>query len=395
MRLVPKLIWDLATVLSQDDWVETWKHVARRCPSDWLVQFCGVAMLTRGGRRDSADGLRDSRSLDSRRVQSMLSLGVLVWHLAEYDPAGDPHYPFVIRGLPYGAYQHLVAYWEEFVDGARLHVPGSTTLFGTHVPGGRFEHGECGYITSWKQAGIAKTSQPNGFAAAPGMAGKWRKNEKGDWERWSFVEMRLRISAPGREPVPMGPPPPEPLWRRPPPEPATGELDALVDELERSWYTDEEPVVDATPVELPAECGAARVTASTTGEREALASVAPFWLGRAAADAADVSDVAAVPAVDERSALEAASAGPRAVLDWLRKRNRGASAVTSGDAPSTESNYRDDGDATTLSDAASIDPDAFRAEPAAKFLNLMRAYDTEKQKREWQREQQRKWKPPG
>jgi hypothetical protein len=254
--LIRKLIWDLSTVLSEPNWFDTWMELALRCPREWLVQFCGVAMM-----KSPAKRVRGKRSfnrapdnalrIDSRRVQSMLSLGVLAWMLCEYDPS-DPRYPYVIRGLPYGAWQHLVAYWERYADREYLHVPGSTTLFGTHEPGGRWERRECGYIAAWCQAGIAVRFQPNGMSAPPGLAGPWKKKKKEDgkvyWERWSFVEVRLRVSAPNLAPIAMGPS--APPWRKLPPAPTTGELDTLVTEPERSWYSDEDSGGDACCSEL-------------------------------------------------------------------------------------------------------------------------------------------------
>lgn len=244
MRLLSQLIWDLSTLLSQPDWFETWKTLALRCPAWWLVQFCGVAVRQSPVRRapgkksfNRGAETQTLRSRDSRRVQSMLSLGVLAWQLAEYDPS-DQHYPYVIRGLPYGAWQHLVAYCKDYADGPQWHVPGSTTLFGTHEVGGRWDRSECGYIESWCQAGIAKRYQPHGFSAPPGMAGPWRENERGERVRWAFVEVRLAEQTPGLAPLvdePSGRP-----WRKLPPPPATGELDAFSDERARSWYPDED-----------------------------------------------------------------------------------------------------------------------------------------------------------
>jgi hypothetical protein len=236
-RLIPKVIWNLATALSQPDWFHTWRLLARRCPRDWLEQFCGVALL---------DAEHELKPLDSRRVQSMLSLGLLAWHLCEFDPS-DRNYPYVIRGLPYGAWQHLVAYWRQWAYGWDLHVPSSTTLFGTHGKrDGRWFQADCGYLTAWRQTAIAKISQPNGFQAAPGLAGKWRKNKDGQWERWAFIEVRLRISAPGIEPVPMGPPA-YALHRCPPPLAAASELQALVDRVEDEWPP---PALQRTPTDV-------------------------------------------------------------------------------------------------------------------------------------------------
>ena len=242
-RLIPKLIWDVSTVLSEPHWFETWMELALRCPREWLVQFCGLAVMKspakrRPGKRSFNRAPDDALRIDSRRVQSMLSLGVLAWMLCEYDPS-DPRFPYVIRGLPYGAWQHLVAYWERHADREYLRVPGSTTLFGTHKAGGRWDRRECGYIAAWCQARIAIKYQPNGKAAAPGYAGPWRKNAiSGEWERWSFLELRLRVEAPNLAPIAMGPS--APAWQKPMPPPANGELDALVTEPERSWYPDDE-----------------------------------------------------------------------------------------------------------------------------------------------------------
>jgi hypothetical protein len=251
MRLIHKDVWNLSTVLMQRErWFEVWKLCAARCPRDWLVAFCGVAMLTGSG---------DLRPLDNRRAQSMLVLGVLAWLMAEYDPAGDQsggHFPWVIRGLPYGAYRSLLAYWEQYPGGAELHVPGSSTLFGTHAPGGRFERADCGYIAAWKQADIARTFQPNGFKAANGMAGKWRYPRKKApnstrRERWAFVEIRLRIAAPkGDQPQVMGPPlapPPRGRGRPGPRRAPNDELDTIVDELERAAYAEPRAAVAASP----------------------------------------------------------------------------------------------------------------------------------------------------
>lgn len=238
MDQIPKPIWDLSTALSQHDWFELWKELALRCPREWLVQFCGVAVLQLPaprprGKRSRSRVPEDALRIASRRVQSMLSLGVLAWLLAKYDPT-NPRYPYVIRGLPYGAWQHLVAYWERYADRDYLRVPGSTTLFGTYAGGGRWD---CGYIESWCQTGIAIRYQPAGKDAAPGMAGPWRKT-KGEWQRWAFVEVRLKIEAPHLAPAAMGPSPS--AWRKLPPPPATGEFDELVTEPARSWYSDEE-----------------------------------------------------------------------------------------------------------------------------------------------------------
>lgn len=355
MRLIPKRVWNLSMVLMQsEDWFDAWKYFARRCPRDWLVLFCGVAML-------SADG--ELRALDNRRTQSMLALGVLAWQLAEYDPQGDKtgRYPYIIRGLPYGAYQHLVSYWQRFADGAHLRVPSSTTLFGTHVSGGRFDRAECGYVKAWKQAGIATTTQPSGWAVAPGLRGRPRKNEDGDWECWAFVELRLRIAAPGIASVPMGPPPPP--RRRTPPAPATGALDAMVNELERSWYPDEEPVAAAPAAARPADAGGL-----------------PAWMTALVTPAAGPPNAENTAPDEARSALEAAAPDIEGLL--------GETPVSSGPADNSE--------AITLKAAVTLLPEAMSTAPAAKFLEALRAYEKEKKKRDAEKalREQGKRKPP-
>jgi hypothetical protein len=212
LRIINKDVWNLATALMQRgrDYIDVWKYFAERCPRDWLADFSGVAMLTSDG---------EMRSLDNRRAQAMLALGLILWFLAEHDPDGDNtggHYPYVIRGLPYGAFMHLLAYYEEFADGAKLKAPGRNTIWGTHEVGGRFDRGSNGYLAAFKQAGLIKTAQPNGWTTPPGMRGKPRKNERGEWECWAYVQIRLRIRAPGLQPALMGPPP-YPIWLRCPP----------------------------------------------------------------------------------------------------------------------------------------------------------------------------------
>ena len=265
LRLVPKTIWNLSTVLMQsEDWFDVWKVFAARCPRDWLVQFCGVAMLTRTG---------DLRALSNRRAQSMLVLGVLAWELAEYDPAGDTsggHFPWVVRGLPYRAYQLMLSYWERYADRVELRIPGGTTLFGTHDTDGRFERGGCGYIAGWKQAGIARTFQPNGFTAPAGMAGPWRypRPKKGSTEqgkkqpkqRWAFVELRLRIGGGATkhgEPLQMGPPPARGRGRPGPRRAPNDELDAAVDRLEATGYATAEHLSEELSTACPARQAAA------------------------------------------------------------------------------------------------------------------------------------------
>jgi hypothetical protein len=211
MRVIAKDIWNLAAALMRRDrqYIAVWKHFARRCPRDWLADFCGVALLDSHG---------DMRALDNLRAQSMLAAGVLLWMLAELDPDGDPtdgHYAYVIRGLPYGAFQELLAYFESF-GRAQLRRPARTTVWGTHRVGGRFHRAENGYLAAYKQAGLIITKQPCGWDTPVGFRGKPHKNEQGRWECWAFVEIRLRIPKPGRKPQLMGPPP-LPIWLRYPP----------------------------------------------------------------------------------------------------------------------------------------------------------------------------------
>lgn len=374
MRLIPKRVWNLSMVLMQsDDWFDAWKYFARRCPRDWLVLFCGVAML-------SADG--ELRALDNRRTQSMLALGVLTWQLAEFDPQGDKtgRFPYIVRGLPYGAYQHLVSYWQRFADGAHLRVPSSTTLFGTHVSGGRFDRAECGYVKAWKQAGIAMTSQPNGWGVAPGLRGRPRKNEDGDWECWAFVELRLRIAAPGAAAVPMGPPPPS--RRRLPPAPATGELDAMVNELERSWYPDEAPaeMVDRSSQSEPAPVAPA-------------GGALPAWMTALLTPAESLSE----PAPPEtRSSLEASTPDLKGFLGELQQKSRARKLAKEQPAAASESHYRESAEAITLSAAVSLLPGEMSHAPSAKFLEAFRAYEKAKKEREAEKalRDQRKRKPP-
>ncbi|HET8936153.1 MAG TPA: hypothetical protein VFN67_22065 [Polyangiales bacterium] len=363
MRLIPKRVWNLSMVLMQsDDWFEAWKYFARRCPRDWLVLFCGVAML-------SADG--ELRALDNRRTQSMLALGVLTWQLAEYDPAGDKtgRYPYIVRGLPYGAYQHLVSYWQRFADGAHLRVPSSTTLFGTHVAGGRFDRAECGYLKAWKQAGIATTSQPNGWGVAPGLRGRPRKNEDGEWECWAFVELRLRIAAPNVAVVPMGPPP---VRRRLPAEPATGELDAMVNELERSWYPDEQPTDRVEPTSTDAAAGGL-----------------PGWMTALLTPSERV-----VEREEPRSSLEASTPDLRGFLGELQQKSRERKLAARSEAG--ESTFRESSEAITLTAAVNLLPGEMSTPSSAKFLEAFRAYEKEKKKREAEKalREQGKRKPP-
>lgn len=412
MRLIPKLIWDLSTVLSQPDWFDTWMELAVRCPREWLVQFCGVAMMPapirrpRGKRSFNRRPDDDLRRLDTRRVQSMLSLGVLAWLLAEYDPS-DRRFPYVIRGLPYGAWQHLVAYWVHYADRAYLHVPASTTLFGTHVVGGRWERSECGYIKAWCQAGIAKTHQPNGYAAAPGMAGNWRKNKDGQWERWAILEMRLGVEAPGLAPLVMGPAS-APPWRKPPPEPANGELDALVDELERSWYPDEAPTAPNTPATTVQETVAARQDTLHDDATHAVVRCGEdaYVLQEPRTEPPDGGSAETAPEVwrivdssselragdDTPSDFDLAARASREVTQWLRTRPR-ADAEPSAPERVVEPDYSADPDATTLVAASSLVPGAFQAAPSAKFLAALQAYEAEKLRRERERAQKKR-KPP-
>jgi hypothetical protein len=234
MELIDKRIFNIATALSnRSDWFDLWRDAARCCPREWLVLFVGVAMLMRDG---------EQRALDNRRARSMLALGVLAWLLCEYDPDGDPTAPWVIR-LPRKAWQQMLAYWEPYADGSRRRVPFINTVFGTHEVGGQFIAGQCGYISAWLQAGIAKASQLEGLSAPPGLAGPWRRNKlTKKWERWGFVELRLVFSAPDELTAMKKGPPLEPrprVRRRQMPEPPDDELIAAVDDFER-WCDEQD-----------------------------------------------------------------------------------------------------------------------------------------------------------
>lgn len=435
MRLIPPLVWHLSMVLSQPDWFDTWLVLARRCPREWLVQFCGVALMksptqrARGRRsfnkapEETADeNCNDRRRIpenalriDNRRIQSMLSLGVLAWHLAEYDPS-NRRYPYVIRGLPYGAWQHLVAYWEAYADGSSyLRVPYSTTLFGRHKAGERWDRRNCGYIQAWCDAGIAIRYQPNGFTAPLGMTGPGRKNARGEFERWAFVEVRLAVETPGLAPLAMGPPS-APIRKRPP-EPATGELDALVDELERSWYPDEEPAAAPAPAEPPAAASAqhdaSAVAGSPSGDGGAQEPQRPQLVSDADAAASvntegshevwRVPENASAPAEDivERSRFEIVSSTAQEITKWLRRKpNEAAPADESKpNVPAqlhepSEPSFVDDQGAMTLVAASALDPAGFDNAPSQKFLKALAAYEQELSKRQAARAGHKKRKPP-
>lgn len=433
MRLIPPLVWHLSMVLSQPDWFDTWLVLARRCPREWLVQFCGVALMksptqrARGRRsfnqapEETADESRNDRRripenalrIDNRRVQSMLSLGVLAWHLAEYDPS-NRRYPYVIRGLPYGAWQHLVAYWEAYADGSSyLRVPCSTTLFGRHKAGARWDGRNCGYIQAWCDAGIAMRYQPNGFTAPLGMTGPGRKNARGDFERWAFVEVRLAVETPGLAPIAMGPPS-SPIRKRPP-EPATGELDALVDELERSWYPDEEPAAQSAPAESPGVASAQHDERDGAGTRSGNGGVQePQRPCVNNADAAPVNaeggrevwrvpECASAPTADagERSRFEIVSSTAQEIAKWLRRKPNEAAAaderkrnVSAQPLDPSEPSFGDDQGAMTLVAASALDPAGFDNAPSQKFLKALAAYEQELSKRQTARAGHKKRKPP-
>lgn len=234
MRLIPQAVWHLSRALMQrgDGWWHLWCECARRTPRLWLIDFCGLAIATLNG---------SQRALDNHRAKSMLVAGILAWQLAEYDPQGDPAYPFVIRGLPYGAWQWLLSYWEACADGTRLRVPSRAAVFGVHDGGGDPRRGECGYIASWKREGIAYSTQPCGWEVAPGLRGKPRKNADGDWECWAIHELRLRIQVSTDEVLTNGPP--KPWWgkrpRKRPLSDSVEDLSAFTDECEREWFPDE------------------------------------------------------------------------------------------------------------------------------------------------------------
>lgn len=421
-RLIPHSIWNLSSVLMQrdDEWFDAWKHFALQCPREWLVQFCGVAMLT--GSLDD-EGRRQLRSIDNRRAQSLLAFGILAWHLGEYDPEGDPsggHYAWVIRGLPYGAYQHLLSYWEQHVDRTVLKVPAASTLFGTHAPGGRWDRGGCGYIAALKKADVVRTSQPCGWNTPAGMRGKPRKNKDGEWECWAFVEIRLRIAAPkGERAVVMGPPPPPPAWRRRTlPPPATGELEAIVNELERSWYTDEEPkaplVIPAARSDAPAaiaERPDALGSASLTGPRllhgsNAQSTAAPLPQPASLATSAELHaallrdpqrSVQAPPAENGSGVSGAPTAAfdPRSVMAavgslqrWSAKAVLTAAPNESNPSTSSEPNFRQDESALTREEALRA---AALNEQGQRFLEVQRKYEAEMQRRAALRSR----KPPG
>lgn len=245
VRLIPQHIWHLGTALMQrgDGWLPLWCELARRTPRQWLVQFCGVAMATRDGRL---------RSLDNHRARSMLVAGVLAWQLAEYDPEGDPDFPFVIRGLPYGSWRYLLSYWEQHSNGVQHCVPSGTAVFGLHRGAGDPMRGECGYIAAWKVAGIAYSLQPAAFTLPAGLRGRWRKNKYDEWEVWGYHELRLRIPLRADEVLAMGPP--RPHWaskpRKPPPLELVEDLTPEIEKAERDWLPDEEPAVAELPNEL-------------------------------------------------------------------------------------------------------------------------------------------------
>lgn len=234
-RQVPRDVWHLSRGLGQHGraWQDFWCAAAARTPLDWLVQFCGVAVL-------KADG--SLRSLDNPRVRPMLAAGVLLWQLAEYDPEGDPVYPFVVRGLPYGAWCHLLSYSEAHHDGMRLRVPSEGAVFGSHRVGGDPTRGQCGYIASFKHAGIARSTQPCGFTVDPALRGKMHFNDRGDLECWAFHELRLCVPVAMDEVRAMGGT--RAWWsarpRKPPPSEGIEEPSAAwIDECERDWFPGE------------------------------------------------------------------------------------------------------------------------------------------------------------
>jgi hypothetical protein len=251
MRLIPREIWHLSSALMQrsDRWVELWCEMALRTPRVWLVPIVGLAMTR-------ADGT--VRALDSHRAKSMLVAGVLAWQCAEYDPDPElPDYPFVIRGLPQGAWQHLLSYWEHHTDGMRVRVPARTTLFGFHNARGAPEHGECGYLAAWQYWGFALSTQPNARDVAPAFRGPKRVNDEGEEECWAFHELRLRCPLTSSQVLALGPPRSRGAARPRVPPPSERnrieDLSAFVEECERSWYPDEEPselAAEPVPVRL-------------------------------------------------------------------------------------------------------------------------------------------------
>ena len=247
-RLVPRHIWNLARALMQpgDAWFDLWRECALRTPREWLVLFCGVAMCRADG---SVRGL-------NHRAKSMLVAGVLAWQLAEYDPEGDPAFPYVIRGLPYGTWECLLSYWEHRADGYTLRRAKRSTVHGTHRTGGDGRRGQVGYIATWKRVGIAYSRQPPYWAVEPGLRGKGRVIVVGGeevWRCWAFHELRLRIPAGS---VTAFGPPHQPWWTTRPRKPPSErddmpdvDLVAAIEAAERTWLGAEAPV-DEVPVSI-------------------------------------------------------------------------------------------------------------------------------------------------
>lgn len=287
-RLVARHIWNLARALMQPgaEWFDLWRELALRTPREWLVLFCGAAMYR-------ADG--SVRPLN-HRAKSMLVAGVLAWQLAEYDPEGDPAFPYVIRGLPYGTWECLLSYWEHHADGYHLRRAKRSTVHGTHRAGGDPARGQCGYIATWKRVGIAYSLQPPYWAVEPRLRGKGRlKVVDGEevWQCWAFHELRLRI--PGGVRATAFGPPHQPWWttrpRQPPPERGDMvDLTASIEAAERSWLGDEPPVRLVLP---------AAIVESPAGERLLIDAVQPE---EPTAVADDLNLAGRVPAVDSAPA---------------------------------------------------------------------------------------------
>jgi hypothetical protein len=281
----------------------------------------------------------------------MLVLGLLVWHLAEYDPAGDDtkgYFPWVVRGLPYGAYQSLVAYWVPYIDRPVLRVPGSTTLFGAYEAAGRFDRGTVGYIAAWKQAGIARTHQPCAWRVPRCMRGRTYLNKDGDKECWAFVELRLRIRMPIEDGVlPMGPPPPAARRRRPPPPDIDREeLGELVDEVENEWCSSSPPSRTRESTAPAAPAIAALSSRNRGPAREPYVPDSSYWSRPDrlntpnACDGMKPEPSGELP-MDHRAAMEA-----------VRKlTGRGMRSAQTTPPPPTELNYRSDPAAVTRAEA--------------------------------------------
>jgi hypothetical protein len=152
----------------------------------------------------------------------------------------------------------------------------------------------------------------------------------------------------------------------------TGELDAMVNELERSWYPDEQPTDRVEPTSTDAAAGGL-----------------PGWMTALLTPSERV-----VEREEPRSSLEASTPDLRGFLGELQQKSRERKLAARSEAG--ESTFRESSEAITLTAAVNLLPGEMSTPSSAKFLEAFRAYEKEKKKREAEKalREQGKRKPP-